>query len=300
MADMQPQRLPELPLAADPPTAPEAEISFWEQEPGCRPYGLDRGAGPKRGSVPVSVTIITRNEEANLPGCLASAAFAAEVVVVDAQSSDRTAALAEESGAQVFVRPWPGFTAQRNFSLAQCNYDWVLSVDADERISLALAEEIAALLQAGPAHSAYRVPELNRYFGRWLRHGGVYPGYHISLFDRRRHAYERGVADVHEDVHSSDAAALQGHMLHLAYPSFHLALKKLNNYTDLEAQGRYKRGVRMRSLDLVRRPIGRFLTNYLVKCGFLDGIQGFLYCCLTSLYAFSITVKVWELERDKR
>jgi glycosyltransferase involved in cell wall biosynthesis len=299
MGGMNPSRLPELPINPEVPKAPESESAFWGQDPGSRPYGLDLGLGPAQGSVPVSVTIITRNEEKSLPGCLASVAFAAEVVVVDAESTDRTAALAEAAGAQVYVRPWPGFTAQRNFSLAQCTHDWILSIDADERISLTLACEIAALLAGVPAGSAYRIPELNRYFGRWLKHGGVYPGYHISLFDRRRHSYEKGPADVHEDVHSAESGALTGHMLHLAYPSFHLALTKLNNYTDLEALGRHGRGVRGHSLDLLRRPLGRFFTNYFIKRGFLDGMQGFLYCCLTALYAFTTSVKLWELERDK-
>jgi glycosyltransferase involved in cell wall biosynthesis len=296
---MTASRLPELPISPQKPVAPESELPFWGADPGQRPYGLVQGLGPAPLSVPLSVTIITRNEEASLPGCLASVAFAAEVVVVDAQSSDRTVALAEATGAQVYVRPWPGFTAQRNFSLAQCRHDWVLSIDADERISLALACEIAALFKHGPASSAYRVPELNRYFGRWLKHGGIYPGYHVSLFDRRRHSYEKGPADVHEDVYSPGSPALSGHMLHLAYPSFTLAITKLNNYTDLEAKGRHDRGVHGHAFDLVRRPIGRFFTNYFVKRGFLDGIQGFLYCCLTSLYAFTTSVKLWELNRDK-
>jgi len=264
-----------------------------------RPYGLDPNLGPARGSVPLSVTVITHNEESNLPGCLSSLGFAAEIVVVDSESTDRTAAIAEAAGAQVFVRPWPGFTAQRNFSLAQCNYEWVLSVDADERTSLTLACELAALLKDGPRHSAYRIPEINRYFGRWLRHGGVYPGYHISLFDRSRHRYESGPADVHEDVHSGDAGALEGHILHLAYPDFSLALAKLNRYTDLEAEGRYAKGQRAHLFTIIRRPIGRFCTNYFFKFGFLDGVQGFLYCCLTGLYAFATSVKIWEISRRR-
>ena len=297
MCAMKPLRLPELPIIPEKSNSPESEVSFWGADPNWRPYGLDGAVGPARGSVPVSVAIITRNEEANLPGCLASLAFAAEVVVVDSQSADKTVAVAEAAGAKVFVRPWPGFTAQRNFSLAQCTYDWILSVDADERVSLALAMEIAELVKSAPPMSAYRVPELNRYFGRWLKHGGIYPGHHISLFDRRRHCYEKGAADVHEDVRSKESGMLKGRILHLAYPDFRLALVKLNNYTDLEAQGRHQRGLMVHTFDFVRRPVGRFITNYFFKRGFLDGMQGFLYCCLVSLYAFTATVKLWELNR---
>jgi glycosyltransferase involved in cell wall biosynthesis len=276
----------------------QAEAAFWGPDPAMRPYGLDPGRGPAKGSVPVSVAIITKDEEARLPACLASLAFAAEVVVVDAQSSDRTAEIAAAAGAKVHVRPWPGYTAQRNFSLTQCAHDWVLCVDADVRVSLALATEIGELLQAGPDRSAYRLAEVNRYFGRWLMHGGIYPGHHIRLFNRHKHAFETGPSDVHEDIRCADSGALKGHLLHLAYPSFRLALGKLNHYTDLEARGRAKKRRGPRLVELMRRPLSRFLSNYFLKGGFRDGFQGFLYCCLTALYAFTTTVKVWEIERD--
>jgi glycosyltransferase involved in cell wall biosynthesis len=243
------------------------------------------------------VAIITKDEAAHIQACLASVAFARDVVVVDAKSDDGTAILARQAGARVFVREWPGFTLQRNFSLKQCRYDWVLSVDADERVSLDLAVALAAALAQGPQGQAYRIPELNCYFGRWLRHGGIYPGHHVSFFDRRRLSYGSKSGDVHEDVSVKQSGLLDGHMLHLAYPSFQLALQKLNRYTDLEARGRYGRGDRACALDLLRRPMGRFINNFVLKQGFRDGIPGFLYCCLTALYAFSFTVKIWELQQ---
>jgi glycosyltransferase involved in cell wall biosynthesis len=257
-------------------------------------------AFPRPGSVPVSVTVITKNEALNIADCLASVAFAAQVVVVDAQSTDATAAIAREWGADVHVRPWPGFTEQRNFSIDQCHYDWILSIDADERVTQELAEEIDRVMKEGPCFSGYRVPELNNYFGRWLRHGGIYPGHHVSLFDRRQGIYQSGMADVHEDVQFKVTGLLSGHVLHFAYPNFSLALKKLNRYTDLEAQGRLEKGAKAGFYGILFRPAERFVKNYFFKRGFLDGIQGFLYCFLSAFYAFVTGVKIWELEGRRR
>jgi glycosyltransferase involved in cell wall biosynthesis len=261
-------------------------------------YAPDRAPYLRPGSVPVSVAIITKNEAAQISACLDSVAFAAQVVVVDAESSDATAAVARSKGAEVTVRPWPGYARQRNFGIALCRHDWILSIDADERVSLRLAHEIADLMRRGPAFPAYRVPEWNFYFGRWLRHGGIYPGHHISLFDRRRGVYQEGPADVHEDLHFRESGVLTGPVLHFAYPSFSLALSKLNRYTDLESRGRHFGGRRASAYGMLWRPIERFLKNYVFKAGFLDGWQGLLYCFLCALYAFSMEVKLWELQRS--
>jgi len=263
----------------------------------CRPYSAMAGRSPQPGSVHLSVTVIAREASATLAGCLSSVAFAHDVVVVDAQSQDATVEIARAAGARVFVRAWPGFVEQRNFALDQCRNHWVLKLDADERVSEELALELARLLEAEPRLPGYNVSELNLYFGRWLRHGGIYPGHHLRIFDRRVTRYGGGVADVHEDVHVEKAGLLAGHVLHLAYPSFNLALTKLNTYSSLEAEGRFCAGERADFVKMLRRPLGRFFSNYVLKSGFLDGVQGLLYCALTSLYAFAITVKLWELEQ---
>jgi glycosyltransferase involved in cell wall biosynthesis len=261
-------------------------------------YAPRQGALPKPGSVPVSVTIITKNEAANIAQCIASVAFAAQVVVVDAESTDGTADIARDMGATVYVRPWPGFTQQRNFSVSLCEHDWILSVDADERVSMELAMSIAVVMRENPRFDAYRVPELNNYFGRWLKYGGIYPGHHVSLFDRRKGMYQAGAANVHEDVHFKVTGLLEGHMLHYAYPDFNLALKKLNVYTDLEAQGRFDKGIQSGLYGILWRPLERFVKNFVFKRGFLDGVEGFLYAFLCGLYAFSTAVKLRELCRQ--
>jgi glycosyltransferase involved in cell wall biosynthesis len=252
------------------------------------------------GRLPVSVIILTKDEERNLPGCLASLAWAKQVVVVDSGSTDRTVALARRAKAQVYVNPWPGFTAQRNFALDRCRQPWVLSVDADERVAPDLEAGIRALLKAGPQRQGYRVREVNLYFGRWLRYGGIYPGEHMIFFRRQGARYASGKADVHEGVQVADPGRLRGHLTHHAYPSLELALDKLNSYTGMEAQGRLKAGRDAGWGDLLLRPPHRFLNNYLRKRGFLDGPQGLLYCVLNSYYTFCFHLKIWEQRRRER
>ena len=251
-------------------------------------------ARPYPTKLPVSVIVLTRDEEKNLPGCLASLAWAAEVVVVDSGSRDRTVALARRAGARVFIHPWPGFTAQRNYALARCRQPWVLSIDADERVAPDLREAIAAELAAGGPKAGYRVPEVNNYFGRWLRYGGIYPGEHLIFFRRQGVRYSSGEADVHEGVQVPDPGRLQGHLVHHAYPDLELALSKLNAYTSVEAQGRLDKGAGESWRGILFKPWERFLKNYFLKRGFLDGPQGLLYCFLTGYYTFLFHLKIWE------
>jgi (heptosyl)LPS beta-1,4-glucosyltransferase len=174
--------------------------------------------------VPLSVIVLTKNEEANLPDCLKSLDWAAQLIVVDSQSTDRTLELAKKYGAETYNRPWPGYTAQRNFALSKCRQPWVLSVDADERVAPDLRAAIETTIRETPDRDGYRVPEVNNYFGRWLRHGGIYPGEHMVFYRREGAKYESGRADVHEGVQVSNPGRLNGHLIHFAYPSIELAL----------------------------------------------------------------------------
>jgi glycosyltransferase involved in cell wall biosynthesis len=247
--------------------------------------------------LPVSVIILTKNEAANLPGCLASLGWARQVVVVDSGSTDNTVALARKAKAKVYLNPWPGFTAQRNFALSKCTQPWVLSVDADERVAPDLEEGLRALLQSGPRREGYRVREVNEYFGRWLRYGGIYPGEHMIFFRRQGARYVSGNADVHEGVRVDDPGRLRGHLVHHAYPSVELALDKLNSYTTVEAKGRLAKGLRSGWGDLLVRGPHTFLKNYVWKGGWRDGVQGLLYCVLTAYYTFFFHLKIWEQSR---
>ena len=247
----------------------------------------------KKGQLPISVMVLTKNEELNLPGCLKSLAFAGQVVVVDSQSTDKTRFVAKAGGAEVFNRPWPGYAQQRNFALSKCRFEWVLSVDADERVAPDLREFIVRLFEQGPQFRGYQVPEVNLYFGKWLRWGGVYPSSHMVLFSKIGQNYE-AKAGIHEGVHLPEAGLAGGHLIHHAYPEIELALEKLNPYTDLECSGRWDMGKRAGLYGLVFRPLRVFVSKYIFKAGFLDGVQGLLYCVLASYYTFIFHAKLWE------
>src|SRR5262249_49602197 len=156
------------------------------------------GGGTAVSRARLSVVVVTLNEGDRIRACLESVAWADELIVVDAESQDKTAAVARELTDQVFVRPWPGFAAQQNFGLEQAGGDWILSLDADELVSPALREEITTILRDGGPHVGYSVPRRNVFWGRWIRHGGLYPDWQLRLFQRGRGRFvERSV---HESV----------------------------------------------------------------------------------------------------
>jgi glycosyltransferase involved in cell wall biosynthesis len=250
-----------------------------------------------RAKLPVSVVVLTLNEEANLPGCLASLKWAAQVVVVDARSRDRSVAIARGAGADVHVRPWGGYVAQRNFALSKCGQPWVLSVDADERVAPDLVRALRSLLEGAPEKRGYQVKIVNDYFGRWLRYGGVYPDEHLRFFRRQGTRYSGAKADVHERIDITDTGRLDGHLVHHAYPTLELALDKLDRYTTLEAEGRLRRGATVSHSGTLVRAVHRAAKNYLWKQGWRDGVQGLLYAFLGGYYNFCFRLKIWEARR---
>ena len=160
----------------------------------------------------LSLVVITRDAGAQLADCLASAAFAAEAIVVDSGSRDDTVDIARRSGARVVAQPWLGFGLQKNFAVAQATHDWVLCLDADERVSSELAGSIGGAMQA-PEYNAYAIARRNRFLGRWLAHGEGYPDWNLRLFDRRHARWS--VDDVHEHVIADGAVGrLAGDLLH--------------------------------------------------------------------------------------
>lgn len=254
-----------------------------------------RQASPEKPGL--SVIVLTQDSASTLDACLRSVAFADEVLVVDSGSQDRSLAIARAHGARIKRQPWLGYTEQRNAALAFCRHTWVLSVDSDEEISPELAQEIQATLHSDSPHTGYRIPERVRFFKRWLRYGGTYPGEHLILFRRRGARYGHGPANVHEGIQIQGSVGhLRGFKLHHAYPDFGRTLRKINRYTSLEAQGRWQRGQRASLYGVLWRPFERFFKNYVLKAGFLDGWEGFLYCYLTAHYSFITHIKLYEFQ----
>jgi glycosyltransferase involved in cell wall biosynthesis len=246
----------------------------------------------------LSVVVVTLNEEDRIRECLESVAWADELIVVDAESRDKTATIAREVTDHVFVRPWPGFAAQKNFGLEQASGDWILSLDADEAVSAALRAEIMAIVAAGGDHPGYAVPRRNVFWGRWIRHGGLYPDWQVRLFRRGRGRFvERSV---HESVTiDGSVGRLRGHLEHRSYRDVADFLERADRYSTLAADEWLAAARRPRPLlDLVGRPVGRFLGMYVARAGFLDGWRGFLLAVLYGYYVFLRSAKIWERTKE--
>ena len=246
----------------------------------------------------LSVVVVTHNEEERIRACLESAAWADELIVVDAESADKTATIAREVTDHVIVRPWPGFAAQKNFGLGQAHGDWILALDADELVSAPLREEIAAILAGGAAHVGYAMPRRNVFWGRWIRHGGLYPDWQLRLFRRGRGRFvERSV---HESVTvDGSVGRLTGHLEHRSYRDVADFLERADRYSSLAADEWLASGRRSRPLvDLIGRPVGRFLGMFVARAGFLDGWRGFLLAVLYGYYVLMRSAKVWERTKN--
>ena len=242
----------------------------------------------------LSVVVVTLNEEERIRACLESVGWADELIVVDAESLDKTASIARELTDHVFVRPWPGFAAQKNFGLDQAHGDWVLSLDADEIVSAPLHEEITAILERGGTHTGFAIPRRNVFWGRWVRHGGLYPDWQVRLFAGGRGRFAE--RSVHESVKvQGSVGRLRGHLEHRSYRDVGDFLARADRYSTLAAEEWLAAGRRPRPLvDLAVRPIGRFLGMYVARAGFLDGWRGFLLAVLYGYYVFLRSAKVWE------
>jgi len=256
------------------------------------------GAGYTAPVTPVSAVIITRNEERNLPDALDSVAFSDEIVVMDAGSTDHTCDVAHAAGARVIVNtPWPGFVAQRNMAVQAARHDWILALDADERVTPRLREELEALRETGFAAAGYRMPRVTFYLGRWIRATDWYPDRKLRLFDRRRARWEGG--RVHESVATPGPLAdLRGELEHYPYADVSQHLRRIDRYTSLWAEQALEDGRRAGLADLLLAAPGAFLRNYLLKGGFRLGRVGLIVSALNAHYAFTKWIKLHEAARS--
>ena len=244
----------------------------------------------------LSVVVVTKNEEDRLRACLESVAWADEIVVVDAESDDKTVGVAREFTDHVVVRPWPGYAAQKNAALDLATGRWALSLDADEIVSSELAADIDRVLAADGPADGYAVPRRNIFWGRWVRHGGLYPDWQVRLFRRTRGRF--GARAVHESVTvEGRVERLSGHLEHRSYRDVGDFLARADRYATLAADEAVRAGRRARVADLVVRPLGRFFGMYVARGGFLDGWRGFLLASLYAYYVLIRSAKIWERTR---
>jgi glycosyltransferase involved in cell wall biosynthesis len=241
----------------------------------------------------LSVAVVTLNEEERLRACLESVEWADEIVVVDAESVDKTVQIARDFTDRIWIHPWPGFAPQKNFALAQVTQPWVLSLDADERVSPELRDAIRSILDRDGPADGYSVPRKNIFWGAWVRHGRLYPDDQLRLFRRGRGRFVE--QSVHESVSvAGTVSRLSAPLIHESYRNLDDFVKRGNQYSTLAAQEAIRSGQSVKSYHLVLRPLGRFLSMYCLHRGFLDGWRGLLLAALYGYYVFLRTAKILE------
>ena len=252
----------------------------------------------------LSVLTLVRDRTEHLVNLLEGVARSAmqpdEIIVVDSHSTDATVAIAEAHGARVFLRRFEGFRSQKQFAVEQATHDWVLCLDADERVDDTLRASIQAERALGFDHVAgYRFARLSNYFGRFLRHGNAYPDRVLRLFDRRRGGW-RGKREVHEAASvDGPVRTLAGDLLHFPYRSLEQQLAKTQRYARMMAEHDFKRGQRASLVGLVLSPAWRFWRGYLLRAGFLDGWHGLVYAYVRANYVRQKTIMLWMMQHKQ-
>lgn len=247
----------------------------------------------------ITATVITLNEEHNIADALDSLSWADEIIVVDSESSDRTVEIARGFTDRVFVRPWPGYSAQKNFAAEQAANDWIFSLDADERVSKELAREIQHLKDKGePREAGFEMSRRTFYLGRWIRHSGWSPDFKRRLYDRKR-ARWRGDY-VHETLEvDGPIERISGDILHYTVRDASEHHLRMDRYTTLGAEQAYSQGKRASMLSLLVSPALVFLRSYLLKLGFLDGIPGLAIARFAAHYEFLKNLKMLEMGKKR-
>ena len=244
----------------------------------------------------LAVALIVKNEAENLAACLASVAdWVDEIVVLDSGSTDATVSIAESLNARVFINAdWPGFGKQRQLAQSYVQADWVLWLDADERVTPELRDEILAVLQNPPADTVFAMPRLSWAFGRFIRHSGWYPDYVLRLYPTQLTQYDDSL--VHEKVllpPNSKIQTLKTNLLHYTYRDMPQYLAKMSQYSNLWAEQKSREGKSSSIGQAITHGIGCFLRMYIIRRGLLDGVQGFLIAVTNAYFTFAKYADLW-------
>lgn len=254
----------------------------------------------RHSALPLSAVIITRNEEANIGRCLNSLQFCDEIVLVDSGSVDRTVEIARQYTDKVYTRPWAGFAKQKNEAVLLARNRWVLSIDADEVVPLALQVEIQALFKTGgqARYAAFSMPRKTIHFGRWIRYGGWYPNRLVRLFDRDNGQWQG--EELHERwVTAGVQGGLSEPLEHYSFSGLEDQVARNNEYSSLGALKLQREGKRFKWLRLFTKPISKFLETYVLKKGFLDGYPGLIISISAAYSVFLKWAKLWELQNAR-
>ena len=252
----------------------------------------------------ISVCIITRDEEDNIAECLESVKWADEIIVLDSFSHDKTVEISKRYTDKVFQSEWQGYSKSKNLCIEKASCEWILNIDADERVSEELKDEIIKEL-AAPNSDGYYIPRENYFLGRWIRHCGWYPDYNLRLFRKDNGRFRERA--VHESVDlNGKAGYLKGHLKHYTYKTIKDYIDRLNLYTTLSVEellkDKFKSPLtlmgRIRLIcNLIFSPGFTFIKMFFLRLGFLDGAYGFIISYLYAFYTFVKYAKLWEKVR---
>ncbi|MCK4261691.1 glycosyltransferase family 2 protein [bacterium] len=256
----------------------------------------------------LSVVVITKNEEEDIGLCLESVKWADEIVVVDDFSQDKTVEICHQWTDKVFQRRWEGYAKGKNFAIEKASGQWILSLDADERVSPELKAEIKEVLdpfrdksltslERDSSYDGYLIPMKFYFYGHWMRYGGLYPKRHLRLFRKRKGKFEERA--VHEGVKVTGRIGyLKEPMLHYSYKSLDDYLQKFDRYSTLDALDKLDKRKHGRWYPFLRLP-AEFILTYFIKQGFRDGFYGLLYSVLNAFYVFVKYMKLWEVQSGR-
>ncbi len=246
----------------------------------------------------LSVAIITYNEEENIKDCLESVKWADEIVVVDSGSADRTQEICRQYTDKVFTLEWTGFADTKQKAVNLTTHPWVFVLDADERVTKELKEEILNVIKDKSSKVGYYVPRKNYFGKKWIKHSGWWPDYTIRLFRKEKGSFEP--REVHEAININGSTGyLKNPLEHYTYKDIADYLKRMERYSTLAAKELYKKGRRANILDIVFRPPATFIRMFLLQLGILDGIYGIILACLYSRYTFNKYSKLKSLGKNK-
>lgn len=252
----------------------------------------------KKEKLPLSVAVITLNEEDRLPDCLKSVSFADDIVVVDSGSTDNTIKIAEIYDARVFKEKWHGFGPQKQLAIDQCVHDWVLILDADERIPEQTAAEIYTLFAEPMKYAAYSFPRKNYFSGKWIRHGGWWPDRVVRLFNKRQCRMQPSI--VHESLETMGSVEkILNPIAHHTNNTLKQSIEKMNRYSTAGAEQLYSKGVNASLLMAVLRAAWSFFHKYFLRLGFLDGFYGMNIAVTDAVSAFFKYAKLIEMKKEK-
>lgn len=249
----------------------------------------------------LSSIIIAKNEEKNIARCIESQSGLIDdiVLIIDSTGTDSTETIAKNfSGVTVIKKEWLGYSKTKQFAVSQTKHNWVFWIDADEVLTNELKQSIKSLNLEESPHKAYKMPRIANFLGRWIKHSGWYPGYVTRLFNKNNAQFSD--KDVHEDlIIEGSTGKLTGDIEHYTDPDIFHYYDKFNKYTSLAAGELNAKGKSFGIADILIRPVYLFIKMYIIRAGFLDGLQGFMLAVFSANYVFTKYCKLWELKRKK-